>query len=545
MLASAFFVLLRVHPSCITQMKAILLQFVAVLLLGSFFSCSQPNPILSQVESIIDDDPEEALSILWSIDNPEDLFSSEDFALYSLLATQAMDKCDVDLTQEPLINNALAYYRLTKDSVRAAKAYFYAGRVAEDSKNTSIAVEYYLRAKELMKNSKNSKDQYSVRFYLGRTYKKQWLRKEQIEITREAIGYARKLENKAFLPLSCYDLAVAFSGDMQYDNALKYLDDAEKYAQIHYKGLLPNIYYLLWYIHNTKGELEEADQYVDSLIKVHPNKSLTHSTIGSRFLAYNEIDSAIVYLRKSLRTKDLNTRASSLWDLGKAFQKQAQYDSATHYLNLYHAVRDSIEADMRATTVMETHKLFDLNRSMEENVVLKEKDIKNTRLHLIYSIIIFVSIILLVLVATWAYLRRKQLKREKVILLDQQENERLKHKAALSELREFLYKQMNAQMLSSLKEEKFRLKDEDWDIIFKNTNDAFDNFIDRLKAEYPAISISDIRLCCLIKMDVNLDVLASIQAVEKKTVYQQKLRLAKDKLKLPDNESLDDFLRKF
>lgn len=529
-------------------MKNSLLLIIAILLLGSFFACNGPSPVLSQVESIIDDDPKEALSILCSIPNPQQTFSKKDFALYSLLVTQAMDKCDVDLKQDSLINNALAYYRVTNDSTHAAKAYFYAGRVAEDSKNTSMAVEYYLRAKELMKNLENDKEQYSVRFYLGRTYKKQWLREEQIEITREAIEYAKKLENKAFLPLSYYDLGVAFSGNKQYDSALVYLENAEKYARIDYKGLLSSIYYQLWFVHDKKEENEKANVYADSLIKVFPNRHLTNLVTGIQLLNSNnssDLDSSIVYLWKSLQAKDLNIQASSLLRLGEVFEKKTQYDSAVYYLKLHYEILDSIDYNMRTAAIIETQKLFDQNRSTEENVVLKERDLKHARLRLIYFIIISVTIIIFILIVIWVYLRKRGLEREKKILVEQQENERLRHEANLYQLREFLFKKMNSLTLPSIEKDKYRLTDEDWETIYKNANDAFDNFVDRIKEQYPTVTESEIRLCCLIKMEMSIDLLSSIQGVGKKAIYQQKSRLAKDKLGLSDGKSLDEFLRKF
>lgn len=98
-----------------------------ILLISSLISlamsCQRVERSLPVAEALMEVRPDSALLLLQAIDRPKNL-SEADYALYSLLTTQALDKCDSNLIGDTLIDDAVNYYRYLPDSAYGAKAFF-------------------------------------------------------------------------------------------------------------------------------------------------------------------------------------------------------------------------------------------------------------------------------------------------------------------------------------------------------------------------------------------------------------------------------------
>lgn len=94
-------------------------KFFFSILLILLVSCSSTTPadrVLDTAETIMDQHPDSALSILNRID-PSELVSDKSRALYSLLITQALDKNYIDSTPtlQSIPPSAILKRLLTKD----------------------------------------------------------------------------------------------------------------------------------------------------------------------------------------------------------------------------------------------------------------------------------------------------------------------------------------------------------------------------------------------------------------------------------------------
>ena len=88
--------------------KIIFVILCAILFAGC--GNQQVRKTLNQAESIMDQQPDSALSLLKQIEGNR-ILSEKQNALYALLYSQALDKNYIDITNDSLINIAVDYYQ--------------------------------------------------------------------------------------------------------------------------------------------------------------------------------------------------------------------------------------------------------------------------------------------------------------------------------------------------------------------------------------------------------------------------------------------------
>ena len=111
------------------------------------------------------------------------------------------------------------------------------------------------------------------------------------------------------------------------------------------------------------------------------------------------------------------------------------------------------------------------------------------------------------------------------------------------QLRMDYYRQLNQLTLpmayDRLREGKVRMGEKEWQTIYANTDACFPGFTGRLRTTFPFLKEDDIRLCCLVKMEMPLDLTALIFGIGKGSVTQRKQQL-RQKMELEG--SLDEYL---
>ncbi|MEI3119109.1 MAG: hypothetical protein V8T12_10585 [Parabacteroides johnsonii] len=131
-------------------------SFVVIILFLFMGAChNHPQaPMLLEVEKIIEEQPDSALSILNKIENINQL-SEKDHATYCLLLTQAQDLNYITHTSDSLIKIAATYFEKSSDKQKASLSYYYMGRVNTDFYDALKAQEYYLKALEVGEKTKD------------------------------------------------------------------------------------------------------------------------------------------------------------------------------------------------------------------------------------------------------------------------------------------------------------------------------------------------------------------------------------------------------
>jgi hypothetical protein len=511
--------------------------------------------------------PDSALSLLREIKSPNKL-SKRDYALYALLMIQGMDKNSLDITNNTFWEDAVRYFSNTKDSVHAAKAFFYAGRINDKMKQTEQATQLYLKANDWAKGSSDYKCRFLINYYLGDLYYTQYFYKDGMAAYREALHYANLLKNYDYQSFSFSNIGYGFSGLQQNDSALFYDFKALKIARKYCHNQITTILNQITYAYEQKNQSFTALKYCDEALTSLQKDETPYSLYCSKGKIYNNqhrYDSAIYFLDKSLQTNFIYTKASAYLALANAFKGKGLSDKALYYMEQFNNYRDTIEQQTRSAAVIQIQTIYKNNNLKEENALLKQKDLQ--KMQWIYLICFIASFLLLLSCIAYfiVYSKRQKLikKQEEQIRLSkkkiqEKEIENLQNEKQMAqqilketELRVAFYKRLNIISIPDLHDldnnghQHIRLTDDDWTIIIENTDALFNNFTKRLKSSYPKINESDIRLCCLVKMQLKQVDIADIFNIEKDSVKKQKMRLRRDKMCLDNGKTLDEILRHF
>lgn len=121
-----------------------ILLFIHILLCISCRS-EKCDKIFSESESLLDLDPDSALSVLQSIIYPEDL-DTEAFNRYTILKIQAEYKSGLDITSDSTILSVKESYMKEGDAYNIAMASYYSGCYFKESGKQERAMENYLLA---------------------------------------------------------------------------------------------------------------------------------------------------------------------------------------------------------------------------------------------------------------------------------------------------------------------------------------------------------------------------------------------------------------
>jgi len=539
-----------------------------ILVIGitiTFCACDRFHTTLTKAEALMEEHPDSSLSILQSIKNPYKL-SEKDYALYALLITQAMDKNDLDLTKDTLSDYAVRYFSQSKDSIHAYKSFFYAGRVNEEMKNANQAINYYLKAKDFAKNSKDYKYLYLIHYYLGNLYTMQDLFKDGINSDKEAYRYASMLKSKTYQCLSLSEIGSGYFCLKRNDSALIFQLRALNIAKKDYNNYLSNIYYRICRIYSKSGKYMIALHYYNKALACKQKEDdlyTLYSAKGEIYLNIHQLDSAVYYFKKSLQSNFIFTKATVYGLLADTYEAQGNIKKALDCSKKFDVYRDTIDYQTQSAAIIQMQEIYKHNNLKEENLLLKQNKIEKNESF--YRLSLFTSI--LILLGGYLYfinykknqkqkeqIRRSQELIQEIKIKDLKKEKELIHKEA--ELKTEFYKRLNSISIPGLinisennKEEQsnnhFKLTEQDWNRIIENTDAVFNNFTKRLKEAFPKINEMDIRLCCLIKIQLSQSDMADILNIEKVSIKRRKLRIRKDKMMIEDGRTLDEIVLNF
>lgn len=180
--------------SIFVNMKNISL-FLAILLCLQLGSCRQSTDTVSalaEAETLMDERPDSALTLLKSIPSPEQLTGLAQ-ARYALLYSQALDKNYIDTANDSLIQIAVNYYKDRDDAKPKFYAYYYLGRVHVNGNRLDQATLAFMNAEQEVEA-------------LGDDYAVGLLYRQMADIYRRYYDFTKALEYYQ-RATSCYEKA--------------------------------------------------------------------------------------------------------------------------------------------------------------------------------------------------------------------------------------------------------------------------------------------------------------------------------------------------
>lgn len=378
------------------------------MFLAAMYGCQSKKGdllLLSRAAACIEDHPDSALLLLKQVSDPG-RFSGVDQADYCLLLTQAMDKNNLSLTSDSLIQVSVGYYERQTESLNKGKAFFYWGRFYSESKNVLEAQHCFQRAKTTVDAIGDYKYQALVRAQLARLYLYQDLYQDALQLNRESLSLFRLLGDSSMLPYALRDVGRCHLLEDALDSASFYyqeaidvalqLNDHKKYSGINaeWTGSLGRL-----------GIADNVEQVLLRSLSSVSDKHPVYLNLGNYYLRSKAYQQAEFYLLKAAESLQPYTRLAAY----KQLRDLEVRDFDLPYSHQYETVSDSLTKARLSSEMKETEEKYKNERLLKENLLLQNAKLHATVLHL--SIVLMLAS--LSVVAYYLYRREKRIRRNK------------------------------------------------------------------------------------------------------------------------------------
>lgn len=506
------------------------------------------------------------------------------------------------LANEPI--NALDYYKgldlsqgIKSDSLRV-QFYNIFLAIYGDSGQTNLLVSLADKALPILKKQKDYTNITYTYEHLAKTYISDNDPENFRRICAETVAYFDNEDTDHIMKYSAYNNVGVYYHEYlrEYDSAMYFYNKILEHPEAlekhkHFSG---SVYDNIALVYMKKGEFLKAREYfINNYLKIYPDLNdgerwmragiqwadndikLGNLPQANRLLytVEGQMDSLGNYPKKELN------RILLAHTYEEYYKALGDYKNVIRYANEASRLEDSIErveekirfdtqADL-SRIVMERSK-----KSYEQEKVLRLKEEEKSKVTtwvLIMSIAVFVLLIF-VIVSHFTYSVRRA-KAAKQIEEERANVERLKNEVLQTEIKtkkqdlvdfavNISYNQKWAKELLNRikdikqlkgrskgkgyelleKEIKNKVKAEEEIIDFQNRVDLLSNeFYYSLKEQFPYLTKSEIKLCSLIRLNIDNPEIALIQNINLSSVYQNRSRL-RTRMKLEADQDLDTFI---
>lgn len=367
----------------------IYLNFVSLLAV-CLFACNHhsSNPMLQQVDSLLEMKPDSALTILKNISVLEDL-PEVDKAYYALLLAEAMDKNKLPLLPcDSLLNFALDYYG--DDDREKAVALMYKGRLLAEMDDEKAAIEMNLKALEILQDYPvDTKYRRLIYSALGLWYGNCGLNDKALEVLHQSLHYSFDAKDTA---IAYINIGYIYGMRNMQDSAITYQRKAVKYAmRSKDRSMILTSWHNLSICYKHFENVDSAVVYAHKVLQhlsYGNGKADAYYNMGDLYVDLEQYDSARHYLEKSLFLSP--SRSIPYWSLAVMEAELGNFKSAYHYLDTFVMVQDSLDNSEQLTEVQ--HLVY----KHQTELRVKDEQIKSKR---IIRWIVFVSVIICFVVA--------------------------------------------------------------------------------------------------------------------------------------------------
>ena len=499
-------------------------------------SCQHRTPttsVFAEAESLMYTHPDSALHLLEAIPNPEQLTGKAQ-ADYALLLTQAKSRNRIYATSDSLIRIAVDYYQNSDEMEQKAKTLLYLGDVLMDMERYADATLPLKQAEELMEHVSDRRIQsmiYSNLGYLNREagdyelalsyYKKALVINQTYQDTDRIVSNLINIMN---LPIPEFA-----------DSAENYIRQLEQTAEFVHPDLQSKTYNNIGVYYTNQNQSKKSEAFFKKSIQI--SKGTNHQAylnLAEIYESEKDIKRADSLYQLALQSPVWATQALVYENIYKRKLKLGQTEEAAHYMNAYIQAVDSFY------THRESEQIQKIQQKYDQEVILRQK----VQIEIWLYRIVFCFIMLTGMLATYAWYLKKKSKAHLQALQEQINKITLSaesDKAEISRLNEMLAQSnvlKQALQLSTLEDIQalelyLRILQipESYCIVTDLTNlkhwlDIISkNFAARLQSQYPALTSSQITICCLQRMGYSVGQMGSIMHIKIRSVDQHIYRI--------------------
>jgi len=544
-----------------------------ILLLLGITGCRKHYPVaekLLQAETVMNEYPDSALNLLKGIEQPE-LQTREHHARYALLYSQALDKNYIDLTSDSLISIAVDYYK-DRDDVRAKFfSFYYLGRIYTNANNPTQATLAYMEAEQLVDE-------------LGDDYATGLLYNQMGTIYRDYYDFPKALESyrlstehyhKADKPLHKFygmlsQSAIYKTMGKEIDSYYILYNTLTEARKNNYPSIVRSCLGELITLCLKMNKQEEAVSFYNDLINHYSIAQMNSSFYASLSLLMareKNFEKTRLYMNEAWK----RTRTQS--DSINLYYIKAQVEQlSSSYQEAYSDLKQSITLQNRSVRealqqpILTTQ--LDFLRQKMELQKYKAQSEKQMR---IIGVVLTILLAVAAVYAVSVYIKRQREKylkqiRKQVARIELLKDEKNGMEEEVRKLNQLLLQggELKDELMQA-KGEWTRLEDiralelytrlrqdpslynpsADYDALLRWVDIASVRFAERLQESYPRLNISEITLCCLVRMGYSPSQMAEILHVKIPTVNRYIYRICTS-LELPNHkESFRQFIVAF
>lgn len=395
-------------------MMKISTNFLLLFFICLFFSCKKDNAsidLLRQAQNIAESKPNDALILLDSISNPEDM-DKDNYMQYIVTHLQAKQKAQEDITNDTLIFEAQRYFDKQNNAEQAALAHYLAGRVYRAKDLSDKALKCFLQSESYALQFNNyvlaGKDMHII----GNLYFEQGIMDAAIALYKKAFNYYDKGKDTDKYKMQIInEIGRAYDEIENIDSSFVYFQKAMEYAEKlddqEFKSILYNN---LGYTYLQMKDYDKASDYLYNSLRLLPisdatNRIKTDINLACLYIYTSQPDSVQYYIK--LSEKELAEIKDNilLWylynSLLDSFKQKGDYKQALYYKELGDSAKNLITKKERPLLLLKADKDFHLEQ--------KDKQVDQSRgdTCIYFFVIIVVCISLLIFAVCVIRVHRK------------------------------------------------------------------------------------------------------------------------------------------
>jgi len=462
-------------------------------------------------------------------------------------------------------------YSISKSKINLGHVYSKKGEI-----DTSA---YYYREGILDLENQNNKSKIGYPYmFLGILYGVNGQRTKSINNFRKSYNYFVEAKDTSMSATVSVNLANTFLSLEKLDSAEHYLNYAiPQFKDLNDTRSLINAETQLGrlYVYQSQWErsliaIKSATQKAIEM-NLKPQLLYNYRLLSEIYLAQDNHDEALnnifLALDLSKETGINNEYPQILEHISDIYLDKKNYEQAYKYERKSNHIADSIFSEKKKLKVEELEAKFESEKKEKEIANLNAESIKNRlkRIQLLWM----VSIAIISLLSFIGFMMFKQKKNKQLLIkerdleMGQRRTVELKNKLLTNELElknkellssTFLISKKNA-FLESLKQ-KVENKDDklqrlinnelesesEWKNFINAFNNAHSNFVKNLYDKHKSLSVTEVRLSCLMKMNLSSKEIASVLNISYEGVKKAKYRLKK-KLKVQEGDDLLSYIQ--
>ena len=544
-----------------------------ILLLLGITGCRKHYPVaekLLQAEAVMNEYPDSALNLLKGIEQTE-LQTREHHARYALLYSQALDKNYIDLTNDSLISIAVDYYK-DRDDVRAKfLSYYYQGRIYTNANNLTQATLAYMEAEQLLDEFGDDYAAGLLYTQMGNIYRNYYDYPKALQSYRLSTEYFHKADK----PLH------KLYGMLRQSSIYKSMNKETDSFHILYNTLIEaKETNQTSIIHSCLGDLimlclnmnkqEEAVSFYNELINHYSIERMTSSfyaSLGLLMAKEKNVEKSQLYINKAWERARTQSDSVHLYYISSQVEQlSSSYQKAFSDLEQSITLQNRSVREALQQPILTTQMDF-LRQKME----LQKYKVQSERQMRIIGVVLTILLVVAAVYGVSVYIKRQREKylkqiRKQVARIELLKDEKNGMEEEVRKLNQLLLQggELKDELMQA-KGEWTRLEDiralelytrlrqdpslynpsADYDALLRWVDIASVRFAERLQESYPHLNVSEITLCCLVRMGYSPSQMAEILHVKIPTVNRYIYRICTS-LELPNHkESFRQFIVAF